>query len=72
MQEADESDRKWQHVEQFESSDSNLTSDLQPAELHQRMRRTSFQYDRHPVAATPQDILQLRAQVDVADVVQHQ
>lgn len=38
-QEADESDRKWQRGEQFESPDSDQMSDLQPAELHQRMRR---------------------------------
>ncbi len=38
-QETDESVRKWQSVEQFESLDSNQMSDLQPAELHQRMRR---------------------------------
>lgn len=38
--EADEPDRKWESVDQFESLNSEEEPDLQPAELHQRMRRS--------------------------------
>lgn len=38
-QEGNESDRKWQRVDQSEPLDSKQLPDLQPAQLHQRVRR---------------------------------
>lgn len=38
-QEGNESDRKWQSVDQSKPLDSDELPDLQSAELHQRMRR---------------------------------